>query len=202
MQKMHASLEEISRRYRPFYRARGVLMVPAFLLMTFCYWHECQDDWLQLTWGLAFFLAGWALRIWAQMHLRYRLPIKTILTTTGPYAHVRNPIYIANTLILVGICILEELIWLVPVVIGFCAVVYTLVVRYEEAHLKSKYGERYIEYLHRVPRWLPIGTSQAPPQCGGAGRFLVPSLRTEAHNVLWLVIPFTNEIIEVWGYPW
>jgi protein-S-isoprenylcysteine O-methyltransferase Ste14 len=131
-----------------------------------------------------------ALRVWAQIHLHYRLKVRKVLTVTGPYRFVRNPIYIGNTLIMAGACMLTELFWFVPIQVVYCAIVYSLVLRYEETHLTAKYGGAYLDYMSRVPRWIPrIGASGSPAGRGLLAQYAVPSLRAEAHNMLFL-IPF------------
>jgi protein-S-isoprenylcysteine O-methyltransferase Ste14 len=183
----------ISERYRPWYRVRGLLMAPMFLVMVLCFWHECEDHALQFTLGPGLFAAGLALRIWSQMHLHYRLDVRKVLTTTGPYAWVRNPIYIGNTLILMGICVLSELVWFVPGVLLICAAVYSMVVRYEEAHLTRKYGRPYLDYMAAVPRWLPRAPRENEP--ADVGRFFWPSVGVELYNLFWFAIPIVKEII-------
>lgn len=141
-------------KFHYFYKLRGVLMVPWLVFMVFSTYQEYERHWIFFV-ALAVFGAGFAIRVWSQMHLHYRLKVRKVLTTTGPYRFVRNPIYIANTLILLGACIMSELVWLAPFLLIWCALVYSLVVRHEERHLTSKYGQAYVEYLESVPRWLP-----------------------------------------------
>lgn len=169
------------------YRVRGLLMVPPMILITLITWGECENE--LCIWGIggATFILGLALRVWAQMHLHYRLESKKTLTTTGPYACVRNPIYIANTAMLAGACMLAELFWFVPVQVLYCAAVYALVVRHEEARLAAKYGAPYREYLASVPRWFPRLRPLA--RATDMGLYFVPSLLVEAHNLL-LLVPF------------
>ena len=111
-------------RFDYFYKWRGLLMAPLFALMLFCHYRECEGHWVfYAAWAL--FGAGFGIRVYAQMHLHYRLRVHKVLTMTGPYRYVRNPIYIANTLILVGACVMSELLWLTPLMLVWCALVYT-----------------------------------------------------------------------------
>jgi hypothetical protein len=114
--------------------------------------------------------------------------MKKILTTTGPYAYVRNPLYIANTIMLAATCMLAELFWFVPVQILYCAIVYTFVVRFEENRLYQKYGSAYLNYAHQVPRWLPKLRSMSIKETN-INRYLIPGIVAEVHNLL-LVVPF------------
>lgn len=137
------------------YRNRGLLLTIPYLFMILYVYGETENDFLIWSSGLFIFLAGYGLRVWSRSHHPYRVPLRTGPTTTGPYAHVRNPIYLANTTMLAGVAVLSELVWFVPFVLVWCMVVYSFVVRREEAHLSSKFGGLYDEYFKAVPRWIP-----------------------------------------------
>ena len=105
--------------------------------------------------GAGTVLLGVTLRTWAQQHLRHRLQAPLRLTTTGPFQFVRNPLYLGNLLLCVGATITSQVLWLVPVTLFWCLGIFSLVVRYEEAHLRQHYGEPYRRYFAEVPRWFP-----------------------------------------------
>jgi protein-S-isoprenylcysteine O-methyltransferase Ste14 len=175
------------------YRLRGYLICLPYIFALILNSFETENDWFNWPLGASIFLFGLFLRIWAQQHLHYRLKVKKILTTTGPYCFVRNPIYLGNILICLGLVVTSELLWLVPITFFYCFGIYSLVVRYEERHLTEKYGEPYRKYLLEVPRWLPkIGYFKA---LGIKNEYLRASIFAEIHCLLW-VIPFIfKEII-------
>ena len=175
---------------RTIFKLRGWLMLIPMVFITVCTAYETENEWLCFGLGGLVFVLGLVLRVWAQMHLHYRLRIRKELTVTGPYAFVRNPIYIGNTLMLAGACMLAELFWFVPVQVLYCALVYTFVVRYEESHLADKYGGAYVEYMSRVPRWLPgLGLARLSAGAGVFRAYFTASLWSEVHNLL-LLSPF------------
>jgi protein-S-isoprenylcysteine O-methyltransferase Ste14 len=180
--------------YRWAFKTRGLLMAPLVLCMFVCRLHEAEQDWLIFPLGGAIFCAGLLIRLWSQTHLRHRLKVKTELTTTGPYRYMRNPLYVGNTLLLVGLCVMMELLWMVPIVLVYCAIVYTLVVRDEERRLVGEYGVRYDEYRRQVPRWMPRGLPKAAVLGSPAIAFLGASIKAEAHNLLWLILPVVKEL--------
>jgi protein-S-isoprenylcysteine O-methyltransferase Ste14 len=169
-------------------------MVPPALFITLCVRHECENR--LLVWGLGglAFTLGLALRLWAQVHLHYRLKVPKTLTASGPYAYVRNPMYIANTIMLAAACMFAELFWFVPIIVLYCAVVYAFTIRYEEARLLRRYGTAYAEYARRVPRVFP---KFARPTAGGASvsSYLFPSILAEAHNLLFLLPCALKELL-------
>jgi protein-S-isoprenylcysteine O-methyltransferase Ste14 len=137
------------------YRFRTFLPAPLFIFAFFCSWCETEWDWVIWPLGVSIFILGLLLRIWSQQHLRYRLKVKKILATTGPYSFVRNPMYFGNILICLGLVVTSELLWFVPITFFYLSVIYSLVIRYEETHLAEKYGEPYRKYMSEVPRWFP-----------------------------------------------
>jgi len=178
---------------KTIYRLRGWLMVPPMIFVMLCIWNETENKWL-LGGGGVIFALGVALRVWAQMHLHYRLKVKKTLTVTGPFAYVRNPTYIANTAMLAGACMLGEIFWFVPIQVLYCAVVYTLVVRYEEAHLARKYGGAYQEYAGQVPRWLPK-LKLLDKRMNSMAKYFIPSLSAEVHCLLFILPFLAKEMI-------
>jgi len=174
---------------RKFFKLRGYLMIPPVVFLVLCSRGEIEKDWLVFGLGGITFALGLALRVWAQMHIHYRLKTKKILTTTGPYAYIRNPLYIANTIMLVAACMFSELFWFVPIQILYCAIVYTLVVRFEENHLSEKYGNDYLDYTKQVPRWLPRLRSLRIKEKVNVSEYLIPSIVAEAPNLL-ILAPF------------
>lgn len=179
---------------RIWYKLRGALIAPAYLFTIACVYRE-SEHWMTLAFGLVLFAAGFSLRVWSQMHLHYRLKEHKILTTTGPYSLVRNPIYIGNTLILIGTTLTAELMWFVPVMLLACMLTYSLVVRYEERHLREKYGVPYHDFLDDVPRWVPRMTEGSDLVTGRHLRFFLPSLLAEIHILLLLLLPLAKEVI-------
>jgi len=103
---------------------------------------------------------GLALMVWSALAFRrarttlvpHRAP--AALVETGPYRRSRNPIYLADLLILAGWAILlgapAALLLLAPLY----SVLLTRFVLKEEAVLKAGLGAPYEAYLDRVPRWL------------------------------------------------
>ena len=177
------------------YRFRGYLMTPPLIFAIFCFRYEIEAEFIIWPFGICLFIFGVALRIWAQQHLHYRLRVHKRLTMTGPYSFVRNPIYIGNVLICLGATVMSELLWLTPITLIYCWGIYSLAIRYEEAHLLDKYGESYRKYMEEVPRWIPKVLH--PQNIGINNEYLRQSIVAEIHCLL-LVLPFIlKEIINL-----
>jgi protein-S-isoprenylcysteine O-methyltransferase Ste14 len=76
------------------------------------------------------------------------------LVTKGPFALSRNPIYLANTMIAIGVGLLFGIIWFIP--LAFVAAFFTqeLAVKREEAHLDARFGKSFRDYAKKVRRWI------------------------------------------------
>ncbi len=81
----------------------------------------------------------------------------TFLITNGPFAHVRNPLYLGNLLMYTGIGIMSMALfpWLLIAAIVWFYVQYYLIVTNEEEYLRDQFGGDYIEYCRNVRRFLP-----------------------------------------------
>lgn len=86
------------------------------------------------------------------------------LVTYGIFAWVRNPLYVGNFFAWLGVTVASGVLWFLPVAAVLFAVEYTLIVRYEEGVLESIFGDEYLAYKRRTPRWLP-----RPPAAREAG---------------------------------
>jgi protein-S-isoprenylcysteine O-methyltransferase Ste14 len=81
-------------------------------------------------------------------------PPKTLLVT-GPYRHVRNPIYLGSVLVQLGTILWFGSLLLIPYVLLFIVAYQVLIVFFEEPFLHRRFGAAYEEYVRKVPRWIP-----------------------------------------------
>jgi len=82
----------------------------------------------------------------------------------GPFAHVRNPLYIGNLLLSTGLVVMSNVNFeitgqdarlFIIIFIVFFFLQYIPIVNWEENNLKKIFGEEYEKYLASVPRWIP-----------------------------------------------
>jgi protein-S-isoprenylcysteine O-methyltransferase Ste14 len=78
----------------------------------------------------------------------------TTLITDGPYRYSRNPGYLALTLLYLGVGVLFRSAWVCFLVVPTLLIINVAVVRKEEQHLESQFGEEYLRYKTAVRRWL------------------------------------------------
>ncbi len=110
--------------------------------------------------GLGFGVAGGALAAWAAFtmwrHNTTVMPHRRVsaLVTNGPFARWRNPIYIADVLIILFFAELTKSMWVVLFAPVFIVLVTWLAILPEERHLTARFGDAYREYQSRTKRWL------------------------------------------------
>ena len=99
------------------------------------------------------------IRLWGVRHIgaisRTRSDRLGPLVRSGPFALVRNPLYVGNIALWAGFAVCARLPWLAPVFVAILAFEYHAIVRWEERLLEERLGERYRTYAGQVPRWIP-----------------------------------------------
>lgn len=102
--------------------------------------------------GLILIIAGESIRLWAAGHLEKN----ETLTVTGPYAYVKNPLYIGTILITGGFCILADNIYLLAAAtFAFCFHYIPYKKRVEGDRLKKIFGNQFDDYDQKVPEYIP-----------------------------------------------
>ena len=77
------------------------------------------------------------------------------MVAVGPYRWVRNPIYLAALLVVLGEAWLFLSLSLVAYAVAAAAFFHLFVIGYEEPTLRRTFGQIYSRYLRMVPRWIP-----------------------------------------------
>lgn len=109
--------------------------------------------WLWLATGLALFM--WTLWTFRRHHTTVNpYGSASTLCTDGPFRFSRNPIYLGDGLIVIGVSLLLNTLW--P--LAFAPLIWIMlrfgVIRYEEVHLEAQFGDAYRVYKKRVRRWI------------------------------------------------
>lgn len=77
------------------------------------------------------------------------------LVTTGIFGHCRNPLYLGNVLMLLGVGVLANSLLYVIVIIPIFLFIYQAIVLAEENFLRNKFGDSFTTYCNKVNRWIP-----------------------------------------------
>lgn len=133
--------------------------------------------------GLPLAFAGELMRCWAVGYSGASTRNDTVtapkLVTAGPYAYVRNPLYLGNFVTAAGYALAftgrnSKLARAAFVAgsLGAMAALYAAIIGHEEAFLRAQFGERFEAYCKRVPRIVP----QLEPLADGEGEWQADAL--------------------------
>jgi len=144
---------------KPYADAVAKLRVPGGFLMVAAFLWLAAPRWTSLAAGLPVSVLGLALRAWAAGHLEKN----RTLAESGPYAYVRNPLYIGTLMVAAGFVIASRRWELGMLFAAVFLLIYLPVVELEEQHLRSLFPE-YVDYARCVTRLWPrlIGNSSKP----------------------------------------
>ncbi|HVT05113.1 MAG TPA: isoprenylcysteine carboxylmethyltransferase family protein [Thermoanaerobaculia bacterium] len=108
---------------------------------------------------LAFVLAG-VIGCWAILEMRrHHTTVEpghtpSELVTSGPFRFSRNPIYLALLLVISGLPLAANSLWLLVASAVLLLLLDSLVVRREEKAIQEAFGDEYLRYRNRVRRWM------------------------------------------------
>jgi protein-S-isoprenylcysteine O-methyltransferase Ste14 len=166
------------------FKNRGALLAaPAVLLAAFG-----KPSALSVTLGLPIAFAGELIRCWAVGYSGVTTRGDTVtapeLISAGPYAHVRNPLYVGNFITALGFAIAftgknpaGQKLALLTASLGTMLGVYATIIPHEEQYLRSQFGEEFDRYCETVPPIVP--TVEPAPNGNGTWN---PSVIREAES--------------------
>jgi len=109
--------------------------------------------------GLVVIAAVQCFRTYSASYLWGRQAVAKIeadfLCTAGPYGYIRNPLYLGNFLIGIGLCIAVNEWYAYALFIASYAFVYSIVIPYEEKFLQERFGTAYTKYKTQTRRLVP-----------------------------------------------
>lgn len=151
------------------FRFRSLTPLPVIALLGFLLWRSrgtAGPGGLQVDRALE--IAGLVLAFFGQALRFYTLGLvqegtsgqgsvlqAVTLNTRGPYAFVRNPLYVGNLGICLGLLLIAHDPWVYLLGLGFFFGEYFFIIRAEENFLRQQFGAAFDEFCGRVPRWIP-----------------------------------------------
>jgi protein-S-isoprenylcysteine O-methyltransferase Ste14 len=135
---------------KPYADAVAKLRVPGGFVLVAAFIWLSEPTWASLAAGLPISLLGLALRAWAAGHLEKN----STLAESGPYAHVRNPLYIGTLTVAAGLVVASRRWELGILFAAVFLLIYLPVVQLEEQHLRNLFPA-FDEYCRRVPQLVP-----------------------------------------------
>jgi hypothetical protein len=120
-------------------------------------------------------IIGLAIRAWASGHLKKNQE----LTTSGPYSHTRNPLYLGTFLLGTGVAVGGGTPWFVAVFAAFYLLIYVPVMFAEADTMRGLFAEEYELYSKQVPLFVPRFTPYRAASMTSEGTI---SYRSQAGN--------------------
>src|ERR1051326_4905434 len=144
------------------------IRVPLGFLLAILYFWLARPTWLSILMGGLIALLGVTVRAAASGHITKN----AALTTTGPYAYTRNPLYLGSIIIGAGFAVAALNWWIVLAIAALFFAVYLPVIASEEQFLRNQFPE-YVAYEREVPRLIPRlrRTSGQRPATSDQGSF-------------------------------
>ena len=140
------------------FELRSYTPIPFIVLMLV----YAQPTPLSLIAGFCVAFCGELIRLWgvsvAGTETRTTGPVGgTHLFVDGPFAYVRNPLYVGNLMMYVGVGVMANALapYLALVAFGFFLFQYSMIVTKEEEYLRTTFGDEYERYVQEVPRFIP-----------------------------------------------
>ena len=101
--------------------------------------------------GAVLGVVGLGIRAYAAGYLHKQ----AVLTTTGPYAYTRNPLYFGSSFLALGAAVATRSLIAASLLLLYYAVVYSFVMRREESELQQQHGALFTAYATAVPLFFP-----------------------------------------------
>lgn len=107
------------------------------------------------------------------------------LVVSGPFAHVRNPLYVGNILMYTGLGVMSYALfpWLQVFTFVFFTVQYYLIVKEEEGYLHQTFKAEFSDYVRNVPRFFPKFSSYKVDKIDQPPFSLKAGLRSETRTL-------------------
>jgi protein-S-isoprenylcysteine O-methyltransferase Ste14 len=111
--------------------------------------------------GAVMVVLGELVRYWGVAYTGSLTRVRTVgapeVVVAGPYAYVRNPLYVGNIMMYLGIGIMSNALipWLPIAALAFFAFQYWMIVSLEEEFLAKEFGAAFSEFSKNVPRFIP-----------------------------------------------
>jgi len=138
---------QFNERLKRCFKPRFAILYPLAIYLVF--FANSDDRSLRL--GIWFILIGLFIRLWAN---GYAIKLAK-LTTSGPYAHVRHPLYLGTILLVCGFIVMLKIYLLGVLFLTAFGIVYARTMHHEEGLLIAKFNQGYINYRSTIPALIP-----------------------------------------------
>ena len=168
-----------------FFKYRSYTPIPIGIMIVYF----ARPEIMYVCIGVGLLLIGETIRIWSVSYAGGETRTRNVgakkLCSSGPYAFVRNPLYVGNMFMYVGIVFIAgaaNILLMVATTLVFFTVQYSLIIALEEEKLEELFGRKYHIYKKNVPAVFPRAF-----RWGGAdnqsAKGIIKNLRTEKRTI-------------------
>ena len=168
-----------------FFKYRSYTPIPIGIMIVYF----ARPEIMYVCIGVGLLLTGETIRIWSVSYAGGETRTRNVgakkLCSSGPYAFVRNPLYVGNMFMYVGIVFVAgaaNILLMVATTLAFFTVQYSLIIALEEEKLEELFGRKYQIYKKNVPAVFPraLRWEGADNQ---TAKGIIKNLRTEKRTI-------------------
>jgi protein-S-isoprenylcysteine O-methyltransferase Ste14 len=168
-----------------FFKYRSYTPIPIGIMIVYF----ARPEIMYVCIGVGLLLIGETIRIWSVSYAGGETRTRNVgakkLCSSGPYAFVRNPLYVGNMFMYVGIIFIAgaaNILLMVATTLAFFTVQYSLIIALEEEKLEELFGRKYQIYKKNVPAVFPraLRWEGADNQ---TAKGIIKNLRTEKRTI-------------------
>jgi len=168
-----------------FFKYRSYTPIPIGIMIVYF----ARPEIMYVCIGVGLLLIGETIRIWSVSYAGGETRTRNVgakkLCSSGPYAFVRNPLYVGNMFMYVGIVFIAgaaNILLMVATTLVFFTVQYSLIVALEEEKLEELFGRKYQIYKKNVPAVFPRAFRWAGAD-NQTAKGIIKNLRTEKRTI-------------------
>lgn len=168
-----------------FFKYRSYTPIPIGIMIVYF----ARPEIMYVCIGVGLLLTGETIRIWSVSYAGGETRTRNVgakkLCSSGPYAFVRNPLYVGNMFMYVGIVFIAgaaNILLMVATTLVFFTVQYSLIIALEEEKLEELFGRKYQIYKKNVPAVFPRAFRWEGADNQSA-KGIIKNLRTEKRTI-------------------
>jgi len=168
-----------------FFKYRSYTPIPIGIMIVYF----ARPEIMYVCIGVGLLLIGETIRIWSVSYAGGETRTRNVgakkLCSSGPYAFVRNPLYVGNMFMYVGVVFIAgaaNILLMAATTLAFFTVQYSLIIALEEEKLEELFGRKYQIYKKNVPAVFPraLRWEGADNQ---TAKGIIKNLRTEKRTI-------------------
>ena len=168
-----------------FFKYRSYTPIPIGIMIVYF----ARPEIMYVCIGVGLLLTGETIRIWSVSYAGGATRTRNVgakkLCSSGPYAFVRNPLYVGNMFMYVGIVFIAgaaNILLMVATTLVFFTVQYSLIIALEEEKLEELFGRKYQIYKKNVPAVFPRAFRWEGAD-NQTAKGIIKNLRTEKRTI-------------------